>query len=537
MTKIVNRFDITKNKQWVVFFLGIILLAACTPAEEEPSILVSLIADGRERTFSYNVPVTVGEFLRDVEVELGDLDRVNPPEFTQLSNGMRVTIVRVTEETECHQTEIPYRQERVLNEGLQPGQELLGQAGQNGTEEVCNRISIEDGERREPVEISRTVIVDPQPEIIYVGPTGQLEPVSVDGTLAYINNGNAWIITGSSTTKRPLTTDGGLDARVFSLSEDGRKLIFTHEIVDPEDPLRFNELWYISDVTRANEPTRLIPENILYGGWVPKEDNTISYSTGEGRQAAPGWQAFNDFWIMRLDPETGESINVQELVEASSGGLYGWWGTRYEWSPDGSQLAWVQADAVGIVDLDTGVFNKVLEYPVFRTFGDWSWRATVSWSPDANLFVTTVHGPPVGDEPPETSPAFDIAITDNEGSFQALIEENAGIWSAPTFSPITIKPDNEFPQGHLAYLRAREPFNSINGEYDLVVADRDGSNSRVVFPEENQPGLMPQEFDWSPDGRQIAFIYQGNLWIIDVESEVVHQLTLDGGASNPIWTQ
>ncbi|MBC7811870.1 MAG: DPP IV N-terminal domain-containing protein, partial [Burkholderiales bacterium] len=42
---------------------------------------------------------------------------------------------------------------------------------------------------------------------------------------------------------------------------------------------------------------------------------------------------------------------------------------------------------------------------------------------------------------------------------------------------------------------------------------------------------------WSPDGQQIAFIYQGNLWIIDIGSEVAHQLTLDGGASRPVWTQ
>ena len=49
-------------------------------------------------------------------------------------------------------------------------------------------------------------------------------------------------------------------------------------------------------------------------------------------------------------------------------------------------------------------------------------------------------------------------------------------------------------------------------------------------------GLTPQNFDWSPDGRQIAIIYQGNLWVVDAETGVSHQLTFDQGSSNPIWS-
>ena len=38
-------------------------------------VIVSLVADGRELTFSYPVPVTVEEFLEDAEVTLGNLDQ------------------------------------------------------------------------------------------------------------------------------------------------------------------------------------------------------------------------------------------------------------------------------------------------------------------------------------------------------------------------------------------------------------------------------------------------------------------------------
>jgi hypothetical protein len=179
-----------------------------------------------------------------------------------------------------------------------------------------------------------------------------------------------------------------------------------------------------------------------------------------------------------------------------------------------------------------------MDYPVYNTRQPWSWRATVSWSPESDLLLTTVHGLPIGSEPPETSPAFHVAVSDTDGNFRADIFENAGIWAVPRFSPLLSDTGSEFPQGYLAYLQCADFPNcfSDSAQYNLIVADRDGSNSQQVFPEAGQPGITQREFVWSPDGRQIAFIYQGNLWIIDAESLVANQLTLDGGASKPVWT-
>jgi hypothetical protein len=193
---------------------------------------------------------------------------------------------------------------------------------------------------------------------------------------------------------------------------------------------------------------------------------------------------------------------------------------------------------MGLVNLETDEFTPLLQFPVFETRADWSWRANISWSPDAAMLLTTVHGAPVGSEAPQFSPAFNVAVTDTAGSFQAEIFKNAGIWASPQYSPLITQPDSEFPTGAMAYLQARDITNSINSqaEYDLFVADRDGSNARKLFPEAGQPGLSaPQDLAWSPDGGQIAFIYQGNLWVIDVTSGVANQLTLDGGATKPVW--
>ncbi len=515
-----------------------LLLTACAQVEEPPQYLVSLIADGREMTFEYALPVTVAEFLRDAEVEIGERDRVDPEPFTQIRDGMRVTVVRVVEETECQEQEIPYQTQRVLNEGLGPGEELLGQAGLNGAQEICYRVLIEDGTRRDPVETSRVVLTEAQDEVIYVGPTGQLDPVPIVGTLAYINNRNAWSMSGSSGSKRPLTTSSDLDHRVFNLSSNGRQLIFTRDTRNSDRENFLNQLWMIANTGSDQEPIKLVPEDVLWASWVPGQENFISYTTGEARQTAPGWQAFNDLKLMRVDAQTGDALSIDEVLEPSSGGLYGWWGTNYEWSADGASLGWVRADSIGTVNLETGELNPLLQFPLFNTRSDWSWRATLSWSPDNQLLLTTVHGAPSGNEPPEFSPVFHVAVTDTAGSFQTEVFRNTGIWATPRYSPLFTPTGNEFLSGRMAYLQARNIANSINAqaEYDLIVADRDGSNARRVFPPQGQPGLTaPQNLAWSPDAQQIAVIYQGNLWIVDVETQSANQLTLDGGASNPVW--
>jgi resuscitation-promoting factor RpfB len=146
--------------------LMMVLLTACSQEAVQEGIIVSLMVDGRERSFNYDTPITVGEFLRDAEVTLGEIDDVNPPTFTQIADGMRVTVVRVQEESECEDIEVSYRRQTVPYEGLQSGEERIGQAGQNGVTQVCYRVQIRDGVRGERSEVSRTVIAAPVDEVI-----------------------------------------------------------------------------------------------------------------------------------------------------------------------------------------------------------------------------------------------------------------------------------------------------------------------------------------------------------------------------------
>lgn len=519
----------------------LMFIVACEPQAPEQSLLITLVADGRERTFVLAQSMTVEEFLvqPDINVTLNSSDRLSPPRFTQLSDGMKITIVRVTESNECERVEVPFQREIVQNEGLAPAEERLVQVGQNGIQEICYRLIYEDGVLQNRIQSGQaTVITPPINEVVIVGIRTQVEPLPLVGTLLYINNKNLWVIKGNSTEKRPLTTTGNLDSLVLTASPDGRYALYSAQRNVEEAFL--NQLWLI-ETTGSGNPIELAATNVIHAEWVPQTTDTFSYSTGEPQAIFPFWRALNNWWTMQIDLRTGRSLNIRNVVPESGGGLLGWWGTVFRWSPNGERLAWVRADSSGIVS-PRGELQPLVQYPFFRTAQNWSWRADASWSFDSQLIATTVHGAPVGNEPPETSPAFDAAVYDANGSFQATIQPASGMWSAPKFSPAVNDPNSEFPRGYLAYLKARDPYNSINGEYDLVVADRDGSNARVIFPRANQAGvttrdfgLTPQDFTWNPTASMIAIIYQGNLWVVDVVSGAAHQLTFDGQSEHPVW--
>ena len=472
--------------------IGLLLLAACQPARP-PETVITLAVDGKEIALPQDTLITVGEVLRQQDIELGPLDQVNPPEYSQINDGMRITVARVREENECEDTEIPFERRTIPNEALAAGETRLAQPGQSGIEQTCYRVVFIDNVRQDPVPVSRVSIREAQDEIVYMGPSGELDPVTIDGTLAYLSNDNVWAMRGSSTSKRPLTDVSDADGRVLALTADGRSLLYTRADSNPNDGI-FNQLWLIEDTTVNSPPVPLVPQNVLSAAWVPDQPNTFSYSTGEELAAAPGWRANNDLFVMAVDPRSGQALSVDPLVAPSSSGLYSWWGTEFAWSPSGNLLAWVRADSMGLVDQATGAFTPLVTYPVFETRQSWSWRATASFSPDEQTIVTTVHGEPIGNEPPQTSPVFHVAVTDVAGTFAADLARNTGIWSMPAYSPAFTDPATGEQTWQIAYLRARNLANSINqgAEYDLVVADRDGSNARVVFPAPGQPGLNAQ---------------------------------------------
>ncbi len=518
--------------QQLTFFIGpvllILLFAACQPQTNQ----VFIEADGSRQTVTLEGG-TVREALEQAEVELGQLDRVRPDLYTQLEPGLTIVVTRVREDLETERETLPYERQIVVNEALAPGESRMAQLGVNGEEEITIRVVYENDSEVSRTEVSRAVVAPAVPEIMVVGPADTLPSIQLDGTVAYLSSGNAWLMRSTNRSRRALTTDGNLDGRVLGLSPDGGYLLYTTHLTN-EIELPLNELWLASATIVGEPPLTTGIRGVLHAEWSPVVSPAlVAYSTAQRTANAPGWQANNDLWLARLPSNPGDEWPPQpvEIIPANTQGLYSWWGTSFTWSPDGSKLAYARPDQIGVVNIITGSnqldgsVTPLLDVTPLQTFSDWAWVPAVSWSPDSRFIAATVHGEPLAEEPPEESQVFDLWLLSADGKISAKVAGQVGMWANPAWSDAGI-----------AYGRAVEPLQSVNSRYVLELIDRDGSNRRQIFPFREEPGVQFPEMVWSPDNSQLLFVYNGNLHLTSRQGGVPHQLTTDGQVSLPQWS-
>jgi hypothetical protein len=476
--------------------------------------------------------VTVRDALTEASIELGPSDRVKPDLYAELEPGLVVVVTRVKEEIETEREVIPFERQTVTNEALPAGETRLSQLGVNGEDEISIRVVYENGAEVSRTEVSRTTVIQPKPEILVVGPQGELPSTPIEGTIAYISNGNAWLMRDSSGSRRPLTTSGDLDGRVFSLSPDGRQLLYTRALTKEID-LPLNEMWLASTTIVGEAPITSGVQGVLFAEWSPViSQPLIAYSTAERTAGPPGWRANNDLWLFAPSgsPLSGEAKNkAKRLIPANTQGLYPWWGTTFAWSPDGTRLAYARADQIGVIDLKMSnpisyTTSPLIDFTPLKTFSDWVWVPGMSWSPDGQFLATTVHGPPVVAEPAEESQRFDMWLIGVKNGLSAKVREQAGMWANPAWG-----------KAGIVFGEAVDPFQSANSRYYINIIDRDGSNKRQLFPFREELGVQLPELVWFSQGEMLLFTYNGNLYIIDTNGGVPKQITSDGQASHPQW--
>jgi hypothetical protein len=199
---------------------------------------------------------------------------------------MVIVVTRVEEKLETTRVPVPFARKTVTNEALPAGATRLIQLGVNGEDEVTTRIVLENGSETERTEVSRLSITQPVDEIIAVGAQDNQTPVPLDGTLAYLSAGNAWVMRDTSAGRRPLTTAGDLDSRVFDLSPDGRQLLYSRRL-DGDVKTPINQLWLANTTIVGEMPISLPIRGVVYAGWSP-DGTRIAYSTAERTASSPG---------------------------------------------------------------------------------------------------------------------------------------------------------------------------------------------------------------------------------------------------------
>jgi Tol biopolymer transport system component len=476
--------------------------------------------EGDEQTLETDA-ATVRDLLEEANITLENLDHVTPAENTRIQSHMTITVTRVIQRFETITETLPFERRVVKDASIPQGKTRLLQAGQEGTRASVYRITIEDGVQVERALVREIIRDTPRDEILMIGTQTQIQPRPISGTLAYLNYQDAWLMQNSSSNRRRITSLGDLDERVFALSPDGTRLLFTRAVTEAD---HVNALWLVHTDQADAEPLDLQIHDILWADWSPNGER-IAWTTAEPSERPSGWRGQNDLQTAILTPQD-RLISRREVLPPEAGGGYGWWGTRYTWAPDSANLAYARPDEVGVVNVHNGKRQTLARFPAYRTYSTWAWHPHIAWSPDGGFISTVLHSTAPNRVDPEESPVFDLWTLEATGAYSAEIASEVGMWAAPTYAP----------SGEtLLFGRARIPYQSQRSAYTLCTIDRDGSNRTCAYPPDEERGIERPVWGWSPDGEGIFFILQGDLHLyLPVEGTAL-RLTDEGGITQVVW--
>ena len=534
----------------LLFTVYCLLLTACgqTPpalVNRDP-VQVTIRADDQTTDITTEA-TTVREAVAEADLTLNEADEITPPPFTPLEDGMAITIVRITESLETLLRNVPFEIKIVRSDALgENDPPVIVQGGKPGLIEETVRIVYRDGLESERWVTQTTEIEAAQDEIRMVGIGAIRGNVEFPGILAFRSGGAAVVLRGNTVVPEQLAVGGTLDGRIFTLSPTGSHLLYT---ISESDSSFSNSLWLIG-TGRGEQPQPLGVENVLWADWNPAQPDQIAYTTADTTNLPPGWEANNDLWLATIPANSLADFEPALLIDTYPA-TYGWWGGNYAWAPDGKAIAYSYADEVGLIDLEaepeSDPHRPLQRFTDFNTLADWVWLPTLTWSPDGRFIAFTNHN---SDD--ATEQKFDSWLVDTITGASGRIVPEAGMWSHLHWSPVggtpytntttlsyTIPITEPIADSQIAFLKTTDPQDSQRSPYVLWLMDRDGSNSRRLYPEPGENALFPRDqrfMAWSPDGRFIAFIYNQTLYLYNIITNEVTTVTQDdAAAAYPTW--
>lgn len=127
------------------------------------------IAVGREEGSYLSSADTVEQVLEELRVEIGEKDIVTPDISAQVTSGMNIKIIRVTEEIKTCEKGIPFEKIVQTSSQIDKGIEKIIKKGYNGKVREKLKITYHDGEEVEREVINEEIITEPQNAIIEEG--------------------------------------------------------------------------------------------------------------------------------------------------------------------------------------------------------------------------------------------------------------------------------------------------------------------------------------------------------------------------------
>jgi resuscitation-promoting factor RpfB len=161
---------------------------------------VTVVTSGQARHL-VTTGVTVGEALADLGVGVDGNDEVTPLTSTRISDGSRIVLVRIDRKLRVDRVSIPFDTVTRHSATMFADQSRIVQAGRDGLARVTTRVTYADGKVRHRVELDKTVLRAPVPQVRYVGtkprPTATAPAVGGDtvwDAIAQCESGGNWAI-------------------------------------------------------------------------------------------------------------------------------------------------------------------------------------------------------------------------------------------------------------------------------------------------------------------------------------------------------
>lgn len=302
-------------------------------------------------------------------------------------------------------------------------------------------------------------------------------------TVAYINNGNIWLIEGSNPPAQ-LTSSG--TANGVALSGDGLKVAFT--TWDP--PTQSSELRAVNSdgsgetVLMSQADLDALPPGL--GGALHHTVHRMQFkpctqdllfntrSVFEG----PGLATHNDL----LEMDTSSGILTVILPPGSSG-------AGFVISPDGSKLALSHPDKIEFANIDgSGLITNAHTYTPVITYSEFLWNPPVRWAPDSGAV-----GLAMPSQDPFAPGAYgDIWLIQADGSAVAHMATIVANFYQIQTKEITISPN----LSSLAYFRD----SATPNVEQIYFSNFDGSGETLY----DTADLKPE--GWSPDSINYAYV-------------------------------
>ncbi len=332
----------------------------------------------------------------------------------------------------------------------------------------------------------------------------QPEAVAVNvPCITYTDGGNVWLLEGTDPPAQ-LTSSG--DASQVMISSDCQKVAFVRSVGPDQLPevrsVNSNGSGEMTLLTSA-QIDALYPldpnfsrNDIASIAFIPNSHELI-FNTRAVPSGGPGLAKYDD--LVRLDSDTGSLTTV---FPPGSGG-------DFALSPDGTQLALVRPDAIGLVNIDgSNLRANLISYTPVITYSEFQYYAQPTWTltsdaigvaiPSSDPLAAGVSGT-IWRVPEATATAINIGTIIGDFYFTQAFGE-------PSLSPNLQR---------VAFLRETGTPNIK----DLVLANADGS-AEVVY----DTGSI-QWHGWALDSTHFVYSLGGPMNL---------HLGIDGGSSTPI---